>query len=30
MAHSFENVYNFIPVLESKGGEKRLAEAVFK
>ena len=30
MAHSFENVYNFIPVSESKGGEKRLAEAVFK
>lgn len=30
MAHSFENVYDFIPVSESKGGEKRLAEAVFK
>ena len=30
MAHSFENVYDFIPVSKSKGGEKRLAEAVFK
>ena len=30
MAHSFENVYDFIPVSESKGGEKRLEEVVFK